>query len=101
MSLGARRFSGLIEAYGRRTRYALVYCAGSVFDDGSPNEACRSALDTGILNEDYRLGGRVTLEAWIGSQLRLFAAYELSSRIDLAPEISGYKSLRLMMEGIY
>ncbi len=97
MSLGARRFSALVEGYGRRTRYALVYCAGSD-EIGSD---CRSALDTGILDRDYRFGARVTIDAWIGSRLRLFAAYELSSRIDVAPEISGFKSLRLMMEGVY
>jgi hypothetical protein len=97
MSLGARRFNALVEGYGRRTRYSLVYCAGST-DVGSD---CRSALDTGILDQDYRFGARVSIEAWIGSRLRMFAAYELSSRIDLAPEISGFKSLRLMMEGVY
>jgi hypothetical protein len=97
MSLGARRFNALVEGYGRRTRYSLVYCAGSA-EVGSD---CRSALDTGILDQDYRFGARVSIEAWIGSRLRLFAAYELSSRIDLAPEISGFKSLRLMMEGVY
>lgn len=100
MSLGARRFSALVEVYGRRTRYALTYCASSLIDVGVRRD-CRSSLDTGILDRDYRLGGRVTIDAWIGSRMRLFAAYELSSRIDLAPEISGYKSLRLMMEGIY
>jgi hypothetical protein len=97
MSLGARRFNALVEGYGRRTRYSLVYCAGSL-DVGSD---CRSALDTGILDQDYRFGARVTIDAWIGSRLRLFAAYEVSSRIDLAPEISGFKSLRLLMEGVY
>lgn len=97
MSLGARRFSALVEGYGRRTRYALTYCDGS----NEPGADCRSALDTGIPDEDYRFGGRVTIEAWIGSRLRMFASYELSSRLDIAPEISGYKSIRLMMEGVY
>lgn len=96
MSLGARRFSALVEGYGRRTRYALVYCGSDEIGTD-----CRSALDTGILDRDYRLGARVTIDAWIGSRLRLFAAYEVSSRIDVAPEISGFKSLRLMMEGVY
>jgi hypothetical protein len=99
MSLGARRFSALLELYGRRTRYALVYCAAE--QDGFVNPNCMSALDTGIPSRDYRGGGRVTIDAWIGSQLRLFASYELSSRLDLQPEIYGYKSLRLMMEGVY
>jgi len=95
MSLGARRFSALAEAYGRRTRYALTYCKSN----GAL--ACNNEVDTGILTDAFRWGGRATIEAWIGSRLRLFASYELSSRIDLAPEISGFKSLRLIMEGVY
>ena len=55
----------------------------------------------GIKTSEYRGGGRATIDAWIGSQLRLLASYELSSRIDLQPEIYGFKSLRLMMEGVY
>ncbi len=96
MSLGARRFSALLEVYGRRTRYSLVYCNALEY---GPN--CMSALDTGIPTEDYRGGGRATIDAWIGSQLRLFASYELSSRLDMQREIYGFKSLRLMMEGVY
>jgi hypothetical protein len=95
MSLGARRFSALAEAYGRRTKYALVYCDKTGVDD------CNSALDTGLPMDDFRWGGRATIEAWIGAQLRLFASYELSSRIDLAPEITGFKSVRLIIEGVY
>lgn len=101
MSLGARRFSAIAEAYGRRTRYALTYCDGAVFEDGSPDRNCQSALDTGVPSDDFRWGGRMTIDAWIGSGLRMFASYELSSRIDFAPEISGYKSLRLIIEGVY
>jgi hypothetical protein len=56
---------------------------------------------TGIPTQDYRGGGRVTVDAWIGARLRLFASYELSSRLDLQREIYGFKSLRLMMEGVY
>ncbi len=97
LSLGARRFSALLEIYGRRTRYSLVYC--DVADPADPN--CMSALDTGIQSREYRGGGRATIDAWIGSQLRLFASYELSSRLDLQPEIYGFKSLRLMIEGVY
>jgi hypothetical protein len=100
MSLGARRFSALVEGYGRRTRYSLAYCA---VDDATgmcpPIED--GVRETGILDTDYRFGARVTIDAWIGNRLRMFAAYELSSRIDVAPEISGFKSLRLMMEGVY
>jgi hypothetical protein len=99
MTLGARRFSALLEIYGRRTKYAFVYCAA--LQDGLVNPACMSALDTGIQTRDYRGGGRATIDAWIGSRLRLFASYELSSRLDLQREIYGFKSLRLMMEGVY
>ncbi|HEY5952605.1 MAG TPA: hypothetical protein VIV40_44200 [Kofleriaceae bacterium] len=104
MSLGARRFSALVEIYGRRTRYALDYC-NALKNGGTPtafiDPNCMSALDTGIQDRDYRGGGRATIDAWIGSQLRLFASYELSSRLDLQREIYGFKSLRLMMEGVY
>ena len=81
MTLGARRFSALLELYGRRTRYPAIYV--------DPILAVPAS--------DVRGGGRVTLDAWIGKQLRLFAAYDLSSALDFAPEITGYKSLRLMM----
>jgi hypothetical protein len=96
MSLGARRFSALAEAYARRTRYSLVYCRASLDD-----AACMDDTQTGIKTTDIRAGGRVTIDAWMGPQLRLFASYEFSSRLDLAPEISGYKSVRLVMEGMY
>jgi hypothetical protein len=96
MSLGARKFSLLLEVYGRRTRYALDYCA---LTEGTSD--CRSALDTGIQSLAYRGGGRAQIDAWIGERLRLFASYDLSSALDFTPNITGYKSLRLVMEGIY
>jgi hypothetical protein len=92
MSLGARRFSATAEAYGRRTHYANVYCMGV---------DCENNVDSGIPDSEFRWGGRVTIDAWIGSRLRLFASYELSSRIDFYPEVSGFKSLRLILEGVY
>ncbi|MEO8554690.1 MAG: hypothetical protein ABI678_32155, partial [Kofleriaceae bacterium] len=96
MSLGARKFSLLLEVYGRRTRYTLDYCALQM---GASD--CRSALDTGIRTLSYRGGGRAQIDAWIGQRLRLFASYDLSSALDFEPSITGYKSLRLMMEGVY
>jgi hypothetical protein len=69
--------------------------------DGTFDPMCQSALDTGIQTEDLRGGGRFTLDAWVGSQLRLFASYDVSSQIDFQREITGFKSLRLMMEGNY
>ncbi len=85
MTLGARRFSSLVEVYGRRTRFAPLYV-----DPLLP-----------IPEDDVRLGGRVTLDAWVGTRVRLFAAYDASSTLELAPEITGYRSLRLMMSGVY
>jgi hypothetical protein len=93
MTLGARKFSLLVEVYGRRTRYALDYCAVATV-------VC-PADDTGIQTVSFRGGGRAQVDAWIGQRLRLFASYEISSALDFEPEITGYKSLRLMMEGRY
>jgi hypothetical protein len=62
---------------------------------------CASVLDTGIQQVAYRGGGRAQIDAWIGKQLRLFASYDLSSALDFMPNITGYKSLRLMLEGVY
>jgi hypothetical protein len=92
LSLGARKFSATLEIYGRRTRYALDYCIDT---------KCGSSVDTGVKDTDTRGGGRVQIDAWIGRNVRLFVSYDLSSRLELAPEITGYKSLRLMMEGVY
>jgi hypothetical protein len=85
MSLGARRFSTMLEIYGRRTSYARLYV-----DPTNP-------IDT----SDLRGGGRFTVDAWIGKRVRLFAAYDLSSAIESSPEITSYKSLRLTMTGVY
>jgi hypothetical protein len=85
MSLGARRFSAMVEVYGRRTTYAETY---------------RDPTDP-IVTRDLRGGGRVTVDAWIGKRLRLFASYDLSSAIEFSPEITSYKSLRLTMTGVY
>jgi hypothetical protein len=94
-TLGARKLSLLIEVYGRRTRYALDYCA--------PDTAamCPGSNDTGLTTVAYRGGGRVQVDAWIRQRLRLFASYEISSALDFEPQITGYKSLRLVMEGRY
>jgi hypothetical protein len=85
MSLGARRLSALLEVYARRTRYAALYV-----DPASP-----------IPTSDVRGGGRVSVEAWIGPRLKLSAAYDATTAIDLSPEITLYKSLRLTMTGAY
>lgn len=85
LSLGARTFSSQLEFYGRRTRYMVLYQDPMLK----------------IPSSDIRYGGRITLDAWVGRQLRLFAAYDLSSAFDFQPEINGYKSLRLMVTGVY
>lgn len=95
MSLGARKFSALAEGFARRTDYPLTYCAVQ-----SATMAC-DLNATSVPTTDWRWGGRVTVEAWIGQRLRVFAAYELSSALKYDREISGYKSLQLVMEGIY
>ncbi|MBL0217337.1 MAG: hypothetical protein IPQ07_26110 [Myxococcales bacterium] len=85
MSLGARKFSSLVEVYGRRTRYALLYADPTLVIPGS----------------DLRIGGRFTIDAWVGDRVRISTAYDVSSALEFAPEISGYRSLRLMLTGIY
>ena len=85
MSLGARQLSAMLELYGRRTTYAELYV-----DPTNPIET-----------RDVRGGGRLTIDAWIGKQLRLFASYDVSTAISFSPEITSYKSLRLTMTGVY
>ena len=46
-----------------------------------------------------RGGGRFSLQAWVTPRIRLRGEYELSTTLDLAPEILGYKSLRILLEG--
>jgi hypothetical protein len=92
MTLGARKFSALVEIYGRDTDYARVYCIGT---------RCQSDNDTGVKQSDVHGGGRFSVDAWIGRRVRMFASYDLSSSIPLAPELTGYKSLRVIMEGVY
>jgi hypothetical protein len=96
MSLGARKFSATAEGFGRRTEYALVYCVAQ-----NAMTPCNSPTSTNVPSSDVRWGGRATIDAWIGQKLRVFASYELSSAITFQPWISGYKSLQLVMEGIY
>lgn len=85
MTLGARRLSALIEGYGRRTEYNATY----------------SDPELPLLDSMVRAGGRFTVDAWVGRRVRIFASYDVSSGIDTAPELSGYKSLRLAISGVY
>jgi hypothetical protein len=91
VTLGARRFSALVELYGRRILYSYEYCLPG---------RCGSE-DTGIPTSDLRGGARFSVEAWIRDRVRLFASYDVSSKLTFQPEITGYRSLRLVMEGRY
>ncbi len=88
MTLGARRFSAGVEIYVRNTRYTVLYA--------EPNPMAEA-----VPERDLRGGGRITVDAWVSRQLRLFASYDVSSQLATAPEISGYKSLRLSVTGTY
>ncbi|MCW5806968.1 MAG: hypothetical protein KIT31_31705, partial [Deltaproteobacteria bacterium] len=85
LTLGARKFSSFVEVFGRRTRFAELYV-----DPQLP-----------VTTDELHGGGRISIEAWVGNRVRLFAQYEISSELDLAPEITGYKSLRLALSGVY
>ena len=85
MNLGARTFSALLELYARRTTFEKAYV-----DPLLPVEVA-----------DIRGGGRMTLDAWVGRRIRLFASYDVSSALQSSPEITGYKSLKLILTGVY
>jgi len=94
LSLGARRFSATLEVYGRKTEYTKPYCTPS-------DDPTTCAVTLAFATQDIRGGGRISIDAYINNRPRLFAAYDLSSAIDMEPAIDGYKSLRLVMEGVY
>ena len=85
LTLGARRFSTQLEIFGRRTVYNANYVD--------------PILDVPTI--DLRGGGRFLVDAWVGRRIRLFASYDVSSAFDFTPEITGYKSLRLAVTGVY
>lgn len=87
MTLGARKFSALVEVYGRNTNYSVLYAD--------------PIMPSAIPVDDTRGGGRFQVDAWVSRRIRLFASYDVSSQLSTAPEISGYKSLRLTITGIY
>lgn len=91
---GARKFSASAEIFFRRTRYAELYRNDALDDPGNDLE------DELTLGEfDLRGGGRVSFDAWVTRRLRLRTEYDISTTIDLAPEIRGLKSLRVLVEG--
>ena len=86
-SVGARRFSASGELYGR------------MYDDRqSPYQP-----ETAIVDDlDLRTGGRFSVEGWAANRLRIKAEYDVSiSDIDMAPELRGIKSLRVLAEGSF
>lgn len=95
---GARKFSAAIEVFVRRTRWAERYR-----DDGEPDLQGGGSGDLEseiVLGEfDVRGGGRVSFDAWVTRRLRLRTEYDISSTLDVAPEIRGLKSLRVLAEG--
>ncbi|HEU0033216.1 MAG TPA: hypothetical protein VFQ53_21435 [Kofleriaceae bacterium] len=85
MTLGARRFSAMVEGYARRTRYSVLY-----------RDPIAPLPDT-----ELHGGGRFTVDAWVSPKVRIFASYDVSTVLDTAPDINGYKSLRLVLSGVY
>ena len=82
-STGARGFTANTELYGR------------VYDHQSPY------FETDELENEARVGGRFTVESWVGKQLRVKGIYDVSGALRYAPEITGLKTLRVMMEGTF
>lgn len=95
---GARRFSAAAEAFVRRTRWAERYRDDGVAD---PRTGGGGDLEDELLlgELDVRGGGRISFDAWVTARLRLRTEYDISSALDVAPEIRGLKSLRLLAEG--
>ncbi len=87
-SVGARRFSASGELYGR------------MYDERqTPYQPEQAILAD---NLDLRTGGRFSVEGWAANRLRVKAEYDVSiSDIDMAPELRGIKSLRVLAEGSF
>jgi hypothetical protein len=84
-SAGARRFNASGELYGR------LYSRESPYEQPAQIE-----------DPDLRTGGRFSVEGWAANRLRIKAEYDISiSDIDLAPELRGVKTLRVLAEGSY
>ena len=85
-SVGARRFSASGELYGR------------LYERQGPYDPQPPIVD----DPDLRTGGRFSVEGWASNRLRIKAEYDVSiSDIDLAPELRGIKSLRVLAEGSF
>jgi hypothetical protein len=84
---GARAFTVSAEAYYRRAKYSRIY------------EEDTTAVGDLLDRFDSRFGGRIALDGWMTSKIRLHLDYDLSSTLDHAPEINGWKQMRVLLEG--
>ena len=89
LSTGARRLSVSAEGYARRNRFALLY--------DEPTPASGDLID----RYDTRTGGRFSVDGWMTKRLRIHLEYDLSSQLERAPEITGWKTLRALVEGSF
>ena len=91
LTLGAKRFSIATEFYMRRTKFAETYIDQQQLVDATP-------IIPGVT---FVGGGRIKLDAWISQRFRILAVYELTSRLRRAPELNGFNSLRVALEGAF
>jgi hypothetical protein len=89
LSLGARILTFAGELYARRTRYAELYTA--------PDADMLETIDY----ETTHLGGRTSVDAWVNRRLRVMARYEVVTEVKRAPEVTGFKSLRVIVEATF
>ena len=83
-SMGARRFNASAELYARMYRRQTPY---------QPDV---------VEPRDVHSGGRFSVEGWAAKRLRVKAEYDVSiSAIQVAPELRGVKSLRILAEGTF
>lgn len=82
-STGAKGLTASADLYGR------------VYDHQSPY------FESDVLDNERRIGGRFAIQAHIGDQMLVKAIYDVSGSLRYAPEITGIKSLRVMMEGTF
>ncbi|MCE9576101.1 MAG: hypothetical protein K8W52_23315, partial [Deltaproteobacteria bacterium] len=81
---GARTLSASAELVARRVRWHKLYPVNPLTDfDGT----------------EVRGGGQFVLAAWITPRVRLRFEYDLSTTLARVPEITGYKNLRIALEG--
>ncbi|MBP9084686.1 MAG: hypothetical protein KBG15_01155 [Kofleriaceae bacterium] len=91
LTLGAKRFSVATEYYLRRTKFTETYIDQQQLLDATP-------IIPGVT---FVGGGRVKIDAWISTRLRVLAIYELTSRSRRTPELNGFNSLRVAIEGAF